>query len=256
MDGSGNVYIADRGNHRIRKVDTSGKVTTVAGTGTGAYSGDEGPATSAEIKWARGVFVDTSGNIYIADTLNHRIRKVDTSGIITTVAGTGTGAYSGDEGPATSAEINVPQGVCVDNSGNLYIADMNNYRIRKVGTSGIITTVAGNGNYTPFQNGVLATSTTLNKPMGVFVDSSENIFIADRENHRIRVVSAHDNKINTLAGTGSDGFNGDDQPAVEAQLNNPMGVVMAATRGGRKIYISDTENNRIRMLTFKPVKEL
>ena len=256
VDNSGNIYIADTLNHRIRKVDTSGIITTVAGTGTGAYSGDEGPATSAEINVPQGVCVDNSGNIYIADTLNHRIRKVDTSGIITTVAGTGTGAYSGDEGPATSAEINVPQGVCVDNSGNLYIADMNNYRIRKVGTSGIITTVAGNGNYTPFQNGVLATSTTLNKPMGVFVDSSENIFIADRENHRIRVVSAHDNKINTLAGTGSDGFNGDDQPAVEAQLNNPMGVVMAATRGGRKIYISDTENNRIRMLTFKPVKEL
>ena len=157
VDSSGNIYIADQQNNRIRKVDTSGVITTVAGNGTAGYSGDGGPATSAELDDPSGVAVDASGNLYIADSLNSVIRKVSPSGIITTVAGNGynrlgtgqpafnDGGYSGDGGPATTAELNNPYAVAVDASGNLYIADTYNHRIRKVDTSGVITTVAGNG---------------------------------------------------------------------------------------------------------------
>ena len=145
LDASGNLYIADYGNNRIRKVSPSGIITTVAGNGTDGFSGDNGPATSAELADPWGVALDASGNLYIADIYNNRIRKVSPSGIITTVAGNGTGGYSGDNGPATSAELYDPSGVALDASGNLYIADYGNDRIRKVSPSGIITTVAGNG---------------------------------------------------------------------------------------------------------------
>ncbi|MBI5593096.1 MAG: hypothetical protein HY881_21730 [Deltaproteobacteria bacterium] len=143
VDSSGNVYIVDLGNNRIRKVDTSGIITTVAGNGAEVYSGDGGPAIQAALNWPASVAVDNSGNIYIADSYNNRIRKVDISGIITTVAGNGAEVYSGDGGLATLAALNFPVGVTVDSSGNIYIADLGNNRIRKVDTSGIITTVAG-----------------------------------------------------------------------------------------------------------------
>jgi sugar lactone lactonase YvrE len=149
IDTSGNIYIADTDNHRIRKVDTEGTITTIAGTGRRGYSGDDGPATDAKLRKPRGLYVDTSGNIYIADTDNHRIRKIDTDGIITTIAGSWTwfnrGGYSGDGGPATDAKLRKPRGLYVDTSGNIYIADTDNHRIRKVDAEGIITTVAGTG---------------------------------------------------------------------------------------------------------------
>jgi len=122
-----------------------GTITTVVGTGTAGFSGDGGAATAAKINSPRGLFIDGAGNLYIADRLNHRIRKVDADGIITTVAGTGVQGFSGDGGPATAAQLNDPTGVAVDEAGNLYIADAENHRIRKVDTGGIITTVAGTG---------------------------------------------------------------------------------------------------------------
>jgi sugar lactone lactonase YvrE len=188
VDSLGNIYIADMYNHRIRKVSTSGIITTVAGNGTYGYSGNGGAATSAELYDPSSVAVDSSGNIFIADSNNHSIRKVSTSGIITTVAGNGTYGYSGDSGAATSAELYDPSGVAVDSSGNIYIADVSNQRVRKVDTSGIITTVAGNGTYGYSGDSGAATSAELNGPYGVAVDSSGNIFIADLNNNRIRKV--------------------------------------------------------------------
>ena len=199
VDASGNVYIADWANERIRKVTAStGIITTVAGTGNRGYNGDNIPATGAELFWPFGVALDTSGNLYIADTYNQRIRKVTAStGIITTVAGTGNRGYNGDNISATSAELQIPSGVALDASGNLYIADSNNQRIREVTSStGIITTVAGTG--TPGYNGdnIPATSAELSFPFGVAIDATGNLYIADQYNFRIREVQFNPPPIN------------------------------------------------------------
>jgi hypothetical protein len=315
MDASGNVYIADTDNERVRKLDTSGWVTTVAGTGAGGYNGDGIQATSAKLNKPGGVCVAPSGNIYIADTKNHRIRKVTAAtGVITTYAGTGLGGnngdagwatalelknpsrvsastflldiadtgnhrimevdgtgwmyliagttgsngYSGDGGLATNAELNTPSGVFMDASLNIFIADTKNHCIRRVDASSlVITTVAGTPETSGYSgDGGPANAALLNKPEAVFVDAAGNIFIADTENHVIRVVCAQDGTIHTLAGDGNNGYNGDDQPAVTAELNAPAGIVMAAIRGGRKIFISDQDNDRIRMLSLQPVPEI
>jgi sugar lactone lactonase YvrE len=265
VDASGNIYIADTGNNRIRKVTAAtGIISTVAGI-SGVYSGlylplgDGGQAKDAQINGPRGVSVDAYGNIYIADTGNHRIRLVKAAtGIISTVAGI-SGVYIGpylplgDGGQATAAQLNSPQGVSVDASGNIYIADTGNHRIRLVtAATGIISTVAGNGTAGYLSDGVAATSTSINSPQGVSVDASGNIYIADTGNHRLRIVN-HDTTpiISTLAGTGTIGYNGDSQPAVLAQLNSPGGVALGLTKGGGRIYIGDTGNDRIRMLFLK-----
>ncbi len=190
-DGAGNLYIVDRNNHRIRRVDTSGVITTVAGTGSSGYnaSQDGGAATSAQLNTPTGAALDGAGNLYIADTNNHRIRKVDTAGVITTVAGTGTAGDSGDGGPATSAQLNRPFGVNVDNSGNLYIAGNFNHRIRKVDTAGVITTVAGTGSSGFSGDGAAATLALLGNPTDLALDSLGNLYIADRANNRVRKVT-------------------------------------------------------------------
>jgi internalin A len=197
-DGSGNLYIADRGNHRIRKVDTSGIISTVAGNGTAGYSGDGGPATSAQLKDPVGVACDRNGNLYIVDKDNNRIRKVDNTGKISTVAGNGTGGYAGDGSPATSAQIWVPYGVTFDNNGNMYIADMNNKRIRKVDPSGIITTVAGNGSWKYSGDGGPAEAAGLCNAVGVACDSSGNLYIADSHSNCIRKVVLGTTPNNTI----------------------------------------------------------
>src|SRR5437867_370527 len=185
VDASGNLFIADTLNHRIRKVTPDGIITTVAGSGTGGFSGDRGPAISAQLNsdW-RGA-VDGSGNLFIADTLNHRIRKVTPDGIITTVAGSGTGGFSGDRGPAISAQLNSPYSVAVDASENLFIADTLNHRIRKVTPDGIITTVAGSGTGGFSGDGGPAISAQLNAAYSVAVDASGNQFIGDTGNVRL-----------------------------------------------------------------------
>ncbi len=188
VDGSGNLYIVDTNNRRIRKVDPSGTITTVAGNGNSGYSGDGGPGTDASLADPSGVHVDGSGNLYIADTNNQRIRKVDPSGTITTVAGDGNSGFSGDGGPATDARLNFPSAVYVDGSGNLYIADRENHRIRKVDALGTITTVAGNGGFGSSGDGGAATAASLAFPSGVYVDGSGNLFIADRHNTRQNLI--------------------------------------------------------------------
>ena len=245
VDAAGNIYIADALNHRIRRVSPSGIITTIAGTGASGYSGDGGPATAAKIYDPWGVAVDGAGNVYIADYANARVRRVSTSGIISTVAGTGTAGFSGDGGPATAAQIRWPCAVAVDAAGSLYILEYGNVRLRRVSASGIITTVAGNGTTGYSGDGGPATSAQFDDARGVAVDQFGNIYIADLRNHRIRIVSPN-GIINTLAGTGAQGFSGDGGPAASAQLYLPDSV---AVDGTGNIYFTDFGNHRVRRIS-------
>jgi len=244
LDSSGNLFIADTGNNRIRKVSPNGIITTVAGTGGRNISGDGGPATAAELYYPNSIAVDGSGDLFMAD-YQSRIRKVSASGIITTVAGVGGFGFSGDGGPATSAAVNFPAGVAVDSSGNLFIADTDNNRIRKVSANGIITTVAGNGDIYYSGDGVPATSATLRSPSGIALDGSGNLFIADQGHNRIRKVSAS-GIITTVAGNGNDGFSGDGGPATSATFNTPSGIAVDAFGD---LFIADTGNERVRKVS-------
>jgi len=183
---AGNLYIADYYNSRIRKVDPTGIISTIAGTGSVGIAGDGGPATTAKINEPYGVFADGSGNIYIADGVNNRVRKI-TAGIITTVAGGGTSGL-GDGGLATAAQINVTIDVATDAAGNLYISDGNNSRIRKVNSAGLITTIAGTGAAGYGGDGIPATTAEINHPGGVAIDGLGNIYIADWNNNRVRII--------------------------------------------------------------------
>jgi hypothetical protein len=249
LDDSGNLYIADTYNHRIRKVNgKTGIITTVAGTGSKGFSGDGGSATSARLRYPFSVYVDSAGNIYIADTYNYRIRKVDgQSQIITTVAGDGHHRFKGDGGPATSASIDKAYDVAVDKDGNIFIADSVNDVIRKVdAATGIIDTVAGQGKRTGYWgDGGLATNARLNSPTGVSVDSSGNLYISDSNNDVVRKVDGATQIITTIVGTGSPGFSGDGGLASQAQLDYPEGLWVDSSGN---LFIVDTENCRIRMV--------
>ena len=237
VDTAGNLYIADNGNHCIRKV-AGGVITTVAGNGTVGSRGDGGPATIARLNSPSGLATDSAGNLYIADTGSGRIRKVS-GGVITTVAGGGS-SYPGDNGPATGAMLTNPSAVAVDASGNLYIADAGDYLIRQV-SSGIITTVAGNGNCCFSGDNGPATNASLDQPSGVAVDSAGNIYILDYFNNRVRQVS--NGVISTVAGNGIRGFSGDNGPATAAELSAPAGIAVDASGN---LYITDQRNSRIR----------
>ncbi len=199
VDLLGNIYISDTYNNRVRKVDPSGIIITVAGTGVKGFGGDGGPATSALLAAPSGVALDAEGNLYIADRDNHCIRKVTTTGIIVSVAGTGNPGYGGDGQDALSAELNSPFGIAVDTAGNIYVADTGNNRIRKITPAGIITTVAGNGTQGFSGDGGDALLAQLNAPFGVAVDRAGNIYIADSYNNRIRRVTPS-GIITTVAG--------------------------------------------------------
>ena len=246
VDSAGNVYIADSRNHRIRKVDSTGTITTIAGTGEFGFSGDGGPAVEAELRRPYGVAVDSAGNVYIADSSDHRIRKVDSTGTITTIAGTGAFGFSGDGGPAVEAELRSPGGVAVDSAGNVYIADVNDHRIRKVDSTGTITTIAGTGEFGFSGDGGPAVEAELRRPRGVAVDSAGNVYIADSSDHRIRKVDST-GTITTIAGTGEFGFVSTDDggPAAAARLAFPYGV---AVDSAGNLYIADAANRRIRKI--------
>jgi sugar lactone lactonase YvrE len=243
-DAAGNLYIADSYNFRVRKVTTSGIITTFAGNGTNGFSGDGGQATDAGIFGPGGITFDASGNLYIADNDNSYIRKVNTAGIITTYAGNGTSGYSGDGGQATDAEIDSQYGICCDATGNLYIAEFDNYYIRKVSTSGIITTVAGNGTGNYSGDGGLATAAGIYNPTFISCDVAGNLYIADFSNQRIREVTTA-GIITTVAGNGTAGYSGYGGLATAAQIYNPGGITFDAIGN---MYIADNADSRIRMI--------
>jgi sugar lactone lactonase YvrE len=236
VDGSGNLFIADSGHQRVRKVSPDGIITTVAGVGKAGFTGDGGLATATRLNFPAGVAVDTAGNLFIADLGNNRIRKVSVDGIITTVVGTGKEGFSGDGGPAGEATLNAPHSVTVDGSGNLFIADTLDNRVRKVGVDGIITTVAGTGEEGFAGDGGKATAARLDGPEEVAVDSAGNLFIADLYNHRVRKVTP-DGIITTVAGNNLVVFSGEGGPATEAGLRGPLGLAVDASGN---LFISDS----------------
>ncbi len=190
FDSAGDLYISDEGNGRIRKVDTSGIITTVAGNGTATFSGDGSKATAAELSFPSDVALDSAGNLYIMDQGNLRVRKVDTNGIISTYAGNGTQGFSGDGGQATAASFNQrPNGLAMDNLGNLYVADTFNNRIRAVDAKGIITTIVGTGSQAFSGDGGAAVAAEINQPYAVAIDKAGNIFVGDTGNNRIRIMT-------------------------------------------------------------------
>lgn len=251
VDTAGNIYIADLSKSVIRKVDTAGIITTVAGFAgeSTVFSGDGGPATKASIYISSnhdGLAVDSAGNLYIADDGHHRIRKVDTHGVITTVAGNGKQNYTGDGVLATSTSLYRPSGVAVDRAGNLYIADTNNARIRKVDSNGIISTVAGNGGFGYAGDQGPATGATLFLPTDVALDAAGNIYIADQNADVIRRVDIVTGIISTVAGNGNaQGLNGDGDGglATSAIIDGPYSV---AVDGAGNIYIAEYVAHRVR----------
>ena len=233
LDLAGNIYIADNLNNVVRKVTAAtGVISTVAGNGTPGFMGDGGVATSAELHLPTGIALDSGGNLYIADQGNEVIRKVAAAtGVISTVAGNNTAGDAGDGGAAVSAELNFPNGVAVDSSGNLYIADEGNDVIRKVtAATGKISTVAGSGAPGYSGDGAAAISAKLSLPTAVAVDSSGNLYIADGENSVIRKVTAATGNISTLAGNGRTGYIGDGGVATSAELYYPYGIAVDTQR--------------------------
>ncbi len=249
MDGTGNLYICDNTNNRIRRIDAiSGNITTVAGTsGTGGYTTDGIQATASKLNGPVGVYVDpTSSFLLIGDNLNNRVRKVDLgTGIISTIAGGSTPGFSGDGFPATGAKLTGPRGVCADVFGNVYFADAGNNRIRMIDVSGNISTIAGNGTPSYVTDGVAGNTTPINNPRGVYADAGGNVYFADMNNSRIRKLDAGTFIIHTVAGTGTAGYSGDGASALGARINLPTDMTFD---GAGNMYISDVSNNRIRMV--------
>jgi len=244
-----NIYISDNGNRRIRKVNGSGNIVATAGNGTSGYSGDGGPATAAAIGTPNGINTDAFGNIYFADDANHVVRKIDGStGIITTVAGYGSIGYSGDGGAATAAQLHTPRDIFVDATGNLYIADQGNHRVRKVTVAGIISTVAGTGIPGSSGDGGAATAATLRYPTAVWLDADGNLIICDAGNYKLRKVTSS-GTISTIAGTGTFGYSGDGGPATAAELS----ALGAVVNSSGVMFIADGSNNVVRKITPPPV---
>jgi trimeric autotransporter adhesin len=245
IDATGNLFIPDTVNHRIRRIDTkSWIITTVAGNGMAGYNGDGGPALNASIAFPNDVAFDEMWNLFIAETVTHHVRRVDArTGIITTVAG---GGVRDDGNPATKAALNSPSGIAIDKSGNLLIADTGSHRIRKVDArTGIITTIIGDGNNRFSGDGDVAIKASLYSPAGLTVDKEGNLFIADTGNNRIRRVDAATGIITTIAGKEYQGFSGDGNSAIKASLNKPTSV---AVDSNGNLYIADYGNFRVRQV--------
>ena len=244
LDAAGNLYVADTVNHRVRRIDPTGNIATVAGTGEAGYSGDGGPATTARLLLPHGVAVDAAGNLYVADTYNYRVRRIDPAGNITTVAGTGEAGYSGDGGPATAAQFALPQGVAADAAGNVYVTDAHNHRVRRIDRAGVITTVAGTGEAGYSGDGGPATAAQLEFPRYVVADAAGSLYVTDTVNHRVRRIDPG-GVITTVAGTGEAGYSGDGGPATAAWLAWPLGIALGADGS---LYVADAGNDRIRRI--------
>ena len=247
-DAAGNVYVTDSENHRVRRIDTAGVISTYAGTGQRGFSGDGGPAVQAALYYPSGVAADGAGNLYVTDPGNNRIRKVDSTGAITTIAGSGEEGFSGDGGPAVQAALSYPAGVAVDGAGNVYVTGYESNRVRRIDTAGVISTFAGSGEEGFSGDGGPAVLAQLNIGHDGFLfvatDGAANLYIADSGNNRIRKVDAT-GTITTIAGMGEEGFSGDGGPAVQAALSYPAGM---AVDGSGNVYIADAGNHRVRRI--------
>src|SRR5579871_369420 len=284
------VYIADTDNNRIRQADGSGTIVTIAGTGIASYSGDGEPGVAASLNGPKGVFADSSGNVFVADTGNHRIRKINSADFITTVAGNGTATYAGDGSSADASSLSKPSAVIGDSAGNLFIADTGNHVIRKVNPAGIISTIAGTGKSGFAGDSALATNALLNSPSGLALDAAGNLYIADTQNNRVRKVDRNgiistvvasltptglafdttgnlyivenggnrvrmmnsSGAVSTVAGNGGPGYSGDGALAVNAQLNGPFSIAFDIVGN---LYIADAANNAVREV-FLPVPSM
>jgi sugar lactone lactonase YvrE len=245
LDGSGNLFIADSKNNRVRRVDRGGRITTVAGSGTPGFGGDGGPATAAMLNEPAGLAIDRDGAVLVADSKNSCVRRIDADGVIKTIAGHKTdddrGGFAGDGGQATAALLGWPQGIAVDGSGSIYIADPLNGRVRRVDRRGVITTAAGGD------------ITALAFPIAVVADVQGYIYIADLLAQRVRRLDSHGG-LDTVAGSGplsldGGGYSGDGGPATLARLNNPTGVAISMAGN---LVIADTDNGRLRQVVLRP----
>ncbi len=245
LDRSGNLYIADTGTNRVRRVSPAGGITTIAGSAAPSTGGEATVATATWLSSPMGVAVDSFGNLLIVETGTNRVRKVAADGLIRTIVGTGTAGLGPDSLPPTQTDLKSPQGICLGQSGNLYIVDTANHRVLLVPPEGVVSTAAGNGAAGSGGDGGPASLAQLNQPTACAVDTAGELYIADTYNHRIRKVDAS-GVIFTVAGTGIAGYEGDEGPAVSARLNTPRGVTVD---DNGNIYISDTGNNAIRQVT-------
>ena len=244
VDAAGNVYVAERENDRVRRIALDGTIETFAGTGVFGHGGDGGPATAAQLGEPSDVALDSAGNVYVADQYNHRVRRIAPGGTISTFAGDGVEGYGGDGGPATAAQLDHPVGVAVDSAGNVYVAEFEGHRVRRIAPDGTIATIAGTGVAGYSGDGGPAMSAQLNQPVRVAVDAAANVYIADLDNHRIRRI-APDGTISTFAGTGVEGYGGDGGPATAALLDEPAGLTLDAAGN---LYFADSGNDRVRRI--------
>jgi uncharacterized protein (TIGR03437 family) len=248
-DGRGGLYIADTDNEVIRKVAADGTISTVAGNGTQGYGGDNGPATQASLSSPQDVIWDSAGNLYVSDFGNNAIRRVATNGVITTIAGNPKITVLNDGGSALQAGLSRPRGLAFDAAGNLYVADAGNLRIRRISTSGTITTVAGGGSKIVTATPIPATQAFLGSPQSIVVDGAGNLYFSDAFRDRVYEVSASTGNIAIVAGNGNIGYSGDGGPATQAALNAPSGLALDASGN---LLIADTFNNRIREILVTP----
>ncbi len=244
IDAGNNLYVIEYSGCKIRKITSSGIVSTFAGNGIPAFAGDGGPATAASFYYPIDMVADAAGNIYVSDNANQRIRKITPAGIISTYAGSGAYGFSGDGGPATAAALRDPSRMAIDGAGNIYFADANNHRIRMITPAGIISTVAGNGTAAFAGDGGPATAASLSTPLGVGFDGFGNMYIADAMNHRVRKVNTA-GMISTYAGNGSSVASGDGGPATAAGIDYINGITVD---GSCNVYFTDWNQHTVRKI--------
>jgi len=245
VDSDGNLLVADSLNHAILKIDRAGYLTHFAGNGKRGFNGDGIQATEASLAGPYDVRLDSKGNVYIADLFNHRIRRIDRNGVISTVAGTGVPGYSGDGGPAINAQLNMPYGIILDNEDNLLIADSDNHVIRKVGRDGIIRTIAGSGQRGYDGDGGPATAAKFDSPQSLALYKDGRLYIGDEHNNAIRVIELS-GTVRTLVGIKGPGFSGDGGPSFTAQIADPENIWV---RKDGSILISARDNSRLRIVS-------